>query len=130
MFDQNEFKTIAMLPSREILLAQIAMMLTMPLKQLMLTINERSKKYKNMEKYKELLDKIGEMKVTELGELVKAMEENSSFRGDAGNGSGRGRSRGSREKNFLGRSFERRAGSQKNQVIKVLKRQPGLGERN
>lgn len=44
VFDQNEFKTIAMLPSREILLAQIAMMLTMPLKQLMLTINERSKK--------------------------------------------------------------------------------------
>ena len=28
-----------------------------------------------MDKYKDLLDKIGEMKVTELAELVKAMEE-------------------------------------------------------
>ena len=31
-----------------------------------------------MDKYKELLDKIGEMKVTELAELVKAMEEKFS----------------------------------------------------
>lgn len=42
--DANEFKAIATLPSREVLLAQIAMMLTMPLKQMMMTLNERAKK--------------------------------------------------------------------------------------
>ena len=41
--DSNEFKVLAALPSREILLAQIAMMLTMPIKQLMNVINERAK---------------------------------------------------------------------------------------
>ena len=44
LVDANEFKAIATLPSREILLAQIAMMLTMPLKQMMMALNERSKK--------------------------------------------------------------------------------------
>ena len=44
LLDQNEFKVIATLPPREVLLAQIAMMLTMPLKQTMSIINERSKK--------------------------------------------------------------------------------------
>ena len=43
LVDINEFKAIATLPSREILLAQIAMMLTMPLKQMMMVLNERSK---------------------------------------------------------------------------------------
>lgn len=42
--DANEFKVLATLPSREVLLAQIAMMLTMPLKQMMMTLNERAKK--------------------------------------------------------------------------------------
>ncbi len=42
--DSNEFKAIATLPPREVLLAQIAMMLTMPLKQMMMVLNERSKK--------------------------------------------------------------------------------------
>lgn len=42
--DANEFKAIATLPSKEVLLAQIAMMLTMPLKQMMMVLNERSKK--------------------------------------------------------------------------------------
>jgi ribosomal protein L10 len=41
--DANEFKAIATLPSREVLLAQIAMMLTMPLKQMMMVLNERAK---------------------------------------------------------------------------------------
>ncbi len=41
--DSNEFKAIAVLPSREVLLAQIAMMLTMPLKQMMKVLEERSK---------------------------------------------------------------------------------------
>jgi large subunit ribosomal protein L10 len=39
----NEFRILATLPSREILLAQIAMMLIMPLKQFMTALNERSK---------------------------------------------------------------------------------------
>ena len=43
MVDSNEFKALATLPSREVLLAQIAMMLTMPLKQLMKVLEERSK---------------------------------------------------------------------------------------
>lgn len=43
LIDADEFKAIATLPSREILLAQVAMMLTMPLKQLMMAVNERSK---------------------------------------------------------------------------------------
>ena len=47
VFDQNEFKVIAMLPSREILLAQIAMMLTMPIKQTMMVLNERAKQVVN-----------------------------------------------------------------------------------
>ena len=42
--DANEFKAIATLPSREVLLAQVAMMLTMPLKQMMMVLNEKSKK--------------------------------------------------------------------------------------
>jgi large subunit ribosomal protein L10 len=41
--DVNEFNTIAKLPSREVLLAQVVMMLTMPMKQLMQVLNERSK---------------------------------------------------------------------------------------
>lgn len=41
--DANEFIAIAKLPSREVLLAQIAIMLTMPIKQFMTTLNERSK---------------------------------------------------------------------------------------
>ncbi|MBI4992159.1 MAG: 50S ribosomal protein L10 [Candidatus Harrisonbacteria bacterium] len=42
--DSNEFKAIATLPPREVLLAQVAMMLTMPIKKLLLVLNERSKK--------------------------------------------------------------------------------------
>ena len=44
LVDANEFKAIATLPSREVLLAQVAMMLTMPLKQLMMVLNEKAKK--------------------------------------------------------------------------------------
>ncbi len=44
LVDSNEFNMIAKLPGREVLLAQIAMMLTMPLKQFMGILQERSKK--------------------------------------------------------------------------------------
>ncbi len=40
----EEFTTIAKLPSREVLLTQIAVMLTMPLRQIMVALNERVKK--------------------------------------------------------------------------------------
>jgi len=43
MVDAKEFNLVAALPSREILLSQIAMMLTMPIKKLMLGLNERAK---------------------------------------------------------------------------------------
>lgn len=42
--DAVEFVAIAKLPSREVLLAQIAMMLTMPIKKVMIALNERAKK--------------------------------------------------------------------------------------
>ncbi len=44
LVDANEFRAIATLPSREVLLAQIAMMLTMPLKQVMMILSEKAKK--------------------------------------------------------------------------------------
>ncbi len=47
VIDAAEFKVIAALPSREVLLAQIAMMLTMPVKKLMIALNERSKQATN-----------------------------------------------------------------------------------
>lgn len=40
-YDAAQFATIAKLPSREVLLAQIAMMLTMPMKKVMVAINSR-----------------------------------------------------------------------------------------
>ncbi len=43
LVDAKEFNVLATLPSREVLLAQVAMMLTMPLKQMMMVLNERSK---------------------------------------------------------------------------------------
>lgn len=43
LVDVKEFNLVATLPSREVLLAQIAMMLTMPMKKLMFGLNERAK---------------------------------------------------------------------------------------
>ena len=45
--NSSEFEILATLPSREALLAQIAMMLTMPIKKMMLVLNERSKTLSN-----------------------------------------------------------------------------------
>lgn len=44
LVDAKEFTVLATLPSREVLLAQVAMMLTMPLKQMMMVLNEKAKK--------------------------------------------------------------------------------------
>ena len=43
LVDAKEFNLVATLPSREVLLAQIAMMLTMPIKKIMIGLNERAK---------------------------------------------------------------------------------------
>jgi len=43
MVDAKEFNLVATLPSREVLLSQIAMMLTMPIKKIMIGLNERAK---------------------------------------------------------------------------------------
>lgn len=43
-FDAAQFVAIAKLPSREILLAQIAMMLTIPVKKVMIALNGRAEK--------------------------------------------------------------------------------------
>ncbi|MHB9019713.1 MAG: uL10 family ribosomal protein, partial [Minisyncoccota bacterium] len=43
LIDAKEFNLVATLPSREVLLSQIAMMLTMPIKKIMIGLNERAK---------------------------------------------------------------------------------------
>jgi len=43
LVDAKEFNIVATLPSREVLLSQIAMMLTMPIKKIMIGLNERAK---------------------------------------------------------------------------------------
>lgn len=47
LVDGNEFKAIATLPPREVLLAQIAMLLTMPIKKVLIALNERAKQTAN-----------------------------------------------------------------------------------
>lgn len=82
-----------------------------------------------MEKYKELLDKIGDMKVMELSELVKAMEEKFGVSaampvmaaGGAAAGAGE-----AEEKTSWG-VLLKEGGGQKIQVIKVLREVTGLG---
>lgn len=81
-----------------------------------------------MEKYKELLDKIGEMKVMELSELVKAMEEKFGVSAAmpvmaAGGGAVAGEAE---EKTSWG-VLLKEGGGQKIQVIKVLREATGLG---
>ncbi|HEY4500122.1 MAG TPA: 50S ribosomal protein L7/L12 [Candidatus Paceibacterota bacterium] len=81
-----------------------------------------------MEKYKELLDKIGEMKVTELGELVKALEEKFGVSAAmpvmaAGAGAGAAEA----EEKTAWKVSLKDGGSQKIQVIKVLREVLGIG---
>ena len=82
-----------------------------------------------MEKYKELLDKIGEMKVVELGELVKAMEEKfgvSAAMPVMAGGAAAGAGEAAEEKTSWS-VLLKEGGSQKIQVIKVLREATGLG---
>ncbi|MDE2001770.1 MAG: 50S ribosomal protein L7/L12 [Patescibacteria group bacterium] len=82
-----------------------------------------------MEKYKDLLDKIGDLKVTELAELVKAMEEKFGVSAAmpvmaAGAGAAAG---GDAEEKTSWNVLLKDGGGQKIQVIKVLREALGLG---
>lgn len=82
-----------------------------------------------MDKYKDMLDKIGEMKVTELAELVKAMEEKfgvSAAMPTMAAGAGAGAGEAADEKTSWN-VLLKDGGSQKIQVIKVLREALGLG---
>lgn len=82
-----------------------------------------------MEKYKDLLDKIGELKVTELAELVKALEEKFGVSAAmpmmaAGAGAAAG---AEAEEKTAWNVLLKDAGGQKIQVIKVLREALGVG---
>lgn len=82
-----------------------------------------------MEKYKDLLDKIGEMKVVELAEFVKAMEEKFGISAAmpvmaAGTGVAAG---GEAEEKTAWNVILKSSGLQKIQVIKVIREAIGLG---
>ena len=86
-------------------------------------------RYKIMEKYKDLLDKIGEMKVMELSELVKAMEEkfgvSAAMPVMAGGPASAEASAG--EEKTAWDVMLKEGGGQKIQVIKVLREVLGIG---
>ena len=82
-----------------------------------------------MEKYKDLLDKIGEMKVVELAEFVKAMEEKFGISAAmpvmaAGAGAAAG---AEAEEKTAWKVVLKDGGSQKIQVIKAIREATGLG---
>ncbi|MBU6141973.1 50S ribosomal protein L7/L12 [Patescibacteria group bacterium] len=82
-----------------------------------------------MEKYNDILNKIGEMKVTELAELVKAMEEKFGVSAAmpvmaAGAGAAGG---AEAEEKTSWNVLLKDGGGQKIQVIKVLREALGLG---
>lgn len=82
-----------------------------------------------MEKYKDLLDKIGELKVMELAELVKAMEEKfgvSAAMPVMAAGAGAAGGEAAEEKTSWN-ILLKNGGGQKIQVIKVLREALGLG---
>ncbi len=81
-----------------------------------------------MEKYKDILEKIGEMKVMELSELVKAMEEkfgvSAAMPVMAGGAAAAG---DAAEEKTAWKVVMKDGGGQKIQVIKVLREALGLG---
>ncbi len=81
-----------------------------------------------MEKYQDLLTKIGDLKVTELAELVKAMEEkfgvSAAMPAAAGAGAGAG---AEAEEKTSWDVMLTAGGNQKIQVIKVIREATGLG---
>ncbi|MCG2719726.1 MAG: 50S ribosomal protein L7/L12 [Nanoarchaeota archaeon] len=82
-----------------------------------------------MEKYKDILDKIAELKAIELSELVKAMEEKfeiSAAMPTMVAGAGVGDGDGAEEKSSFNVMLKA-AGEQKIQVIKAMREITGLG---
>ena len=85
---------------------------------------------KKMEKYKELLDKIGGMKVVELAEFVKAMEEKFGISAEMpvmAAGAGAAARGAAGEGKTAWKVMLKEGGTQKIQVIKVLREATGLG---
>lgn len=83
-----------------------------------------------MDKYKDILDKVGEMKVLELAELVKAMEEKfgvSAAMPVAAAGAGAAAGGEADEEKTTFNVLLKDGGAQKIQVIKALKEALGLG---
>jgi large subunit ribosomal protein L7/L12 len=81
-----------------------------------------------MEKYKDLLDKIGEMKVVELAEFVKAMEEKFGISAAMPvMAAGAVAAGAEAEEKTAWNVVLKDGGAQKIQVIKVLREVTGLG---
>ena len=80
-----------------------------------------------MEKYQDLLTKIGDMKVTELAELVKAMEEKFGVSAAMPAAAGAGAGAAEAEEKTSWDVMLTAGGGQKIQVIKVIREVTGLG---
>lgn len=81
-----------------------------------------------MEKYQDLLTKIGDMKVAELAELVKAMEEKFGVSASMPAAAGAGAAGGAEaEEKTAWDVMLKEGGAQKIQVIKVIREVTGLG---
>ncbi|MDP3999117.1 MAG: 50S ribosomal protein L7/L12 [bacterium] len=83
-----------------------------------------------MDKYKDILDKVADMKVTELAELVKAMEEKfgvSAAMPVMAAGAGAAAGGEAAEEKTAFNVLLKDAGGQKIQVIKALREALGLG---
>jgi large subunit ribosomal protein L7/L12 len=81
-----------------------------------------------MEKYKDILDKIAELKVIELSELVKAMEEKFGISAAMPvAAAGAGAVAGEAEEKTAWNVLIKEGGGQKIQVIKVIREAIGLG---
>lgn len=80
-----------------------------------------------MEKYKDILEKIAEMKVTELGELVKAIEEKFGVSASMPVMAGGAAAPAEAEEKTAWNVLLKSGGDQKIQVIKVIREATGLG---
>mgnify|MGYP001566303232 FL=1 len=80
-----------------------------------------------MEKYQDLLTKIGDLKVTELAELVKAMEEKFGVSAAMPAAAGGGAAAAEAEEKTAWDVMLMVGGGQKIQVIKVIREVTGLG---
>lgn len=82
-----------------------------------------------MEKYQDLINKVSELKVGELAELVKAMEEKFGVSAamPVAAGAGAGAGAGEAEEKTAWKVMLKEGGGQKIQVIKVLREATGLG---